>query len=114
MLFFIALLLIGCQRISDARTEFCDSLHEVGSLATEFKSAIVDDPADELRSKVDTLQDIKKTLDRLAKLTPVPALDKFTMAIDNVAQAVETVSGNTIGPAVDKVQAAGAEMESAY
>ena len=114
LIVFIVLLLTGCERVSDARAEFCDTLQDVGSLAADFKSAKVDDPVDELASKVDKLQDKKKNLDRLAEVSPGPALDKVSSAIDNVAQAVASVSGNTIGPVVDKIQAAGGELESAY
>jgi Sec-independent protein translocase protein TatA len=114
LLALIAILLAGCEKVSDARSEFCDSLGEVGELATDFKNAKIDDPVDEFKSKVERLQDRKKNLDRLAKLTDVPVLDKFAAAVDNVAEAVNTVTGNTLGPAVDKIQTAGAGLESAY
>lgn len=110
----LLLLLAGCQQVSDARTEFCDTVHDVGTLATDFKSAKVDQPVDEFKAKVDTLRAKKKTLDRLAKLAPGPVLEKLTTAIDEVAQAVGTVSGNTLGPAADKINAAGAKLESIY
>lgn len=114
LLALIAILLAGCEKVSDARTEFCDSLGEVGELATDFKNAKIDDPVDEFKSKVERLQDRKKNLDRLAKLTDVPVLDKFAAAVDNVAEAVNTITGNTLGPAVDKIHTAGANLESAY
>lgn len=116
MLFIVILLifLIGCQRVSDARAEFCDNLREVGTLATDFKSAKVDDPVADFRTKVETLQNRKQTLDRLAKLTNVPALDKLSTATDNIAQAVGNVSGNTLGPAAEKINAAGTELETIY
>lgn len=110
----VAILLTGCEKVSDARTEFCDNLGEVGELATDFKNAKIDQPADEFKSKVERLQDRKKNLDRLAKLTDVPVLDKFAAAVDNVAEAVNTVTGNTLGPAVDRIQTAGARLETAY
>ena len=116
-LLLIALLLIfitGCQRVSDARAEFCDNLREVGTLATEFKNAKVTDPVADFRTKVETLQNRKQTLDRLARLTNVPALDKLSTATDNVAAAVGTVSGNTLGPAAEKINAAGTELETIY
>lgn len=63
---------------------------------------------------MERLQDSKKNLDRLAKLTDVPVLDKFAAAVDNVAEAVNTITGNTLGPAVDRIHTAGANLESAY
>ncbi len=114
LLTLLFLLLIGCQQVSDARTEFCDNLREVGRLATDFKNAKVDDPVADFRTKVETLQNRKQTLDRLAKLTNVPALDKLSTATDSVAQAVGNVSGNTLGPAAEKINAAGTELETIY
>jgi hypothetical protein len=110
----IAILLTSCEKVSDARTEFCDTLDAVGELAVDFKTAKVDQPVDEFKEKVDRLQDRKRNLDRLAKLTDVPVLDKFAAAVDKVAEAVNSITGNTVGPAVDKVQAAGTELEAAY
>ena len=114
LIIFVVLLLVGCQRVSDARTEFCDTLHDVGALATDFKSVKVDEPVDEFGEKVDTLRAKKKTLDRLAELAPGPVLEKLATAVDEVAQAAGAISGKTLGPAADKINAAGAELESIY
>ncbi|MFN2188907.1 MAG: hypothetical protein ACK2T3_09080 [Candidatus Promineifilaceae bacterium] len=114
ILFAAVFVLAGCEKVSDARSDFCDALDEVGETATEFKNAKVDEPVEKFQSKVDNLRDRKERLDKLAKLTDVPALDRLANAIDNVAEAVSNVSGNTLGPAVDKVQAAGAELKAAH
>ena len=114
LIILVGLMLSGCQRVSDTRTEFCDSLQDVGALATDFKSAKVDEPVDELGAKVDTLRAKKKTLDRLAELAPGPVLEKLATTVDEVAQAVDAVSGKTLGPAVDKINAVGTELESIY
>ena len=114
LIILFVLMLTGCQRVGDARTEFCESLDDVGALATDFKSARVEEPVDEFRAKVETLQDTKETLDRLAELVPGPALGKLTSIIDEVTQSLDTASGKTLGPAVDKIHAAGAGLESIY
>jgi len=115
LIILLPLMLAGCQRVSDTRTEFCDSLRDVGTSATDFKNVTVNDSVDELRAKVDTLRAKKKTLDRLAELAPGPALGKLTTAVDEVVQALDSVSsGETLGPAVDKINAAGAQLESIY
>ena len=114
LLVFAVLFLAGCEKVSDARGEFCDDLQNVGEVAVDFKEAKVDEPIDEFRSKVENLQKRKRNLERLAKLIDVPALDRLIQAIDNAAEVVNTVSGNTIGPVVDKIQAAGARLEEAY
>jgi hypothetical protein len=48
--------LAGCQKVSDTLLEFCNSLREVGALSVEFKEAKVDQPVDEFRTKVESLQ----------------------------------------------------------
>jgi len=111
---FIFLLLTGCERADEARTEFCETLSGVGTQAAEFKSAKVDDPVDEFKGKVETLRDRKERLDKLAEVAPGDRLKNLSAVIEEVAQAVESVTGNTLGPAVDKIQTAGAELESAY
>jgi len=108
------LLLAGCQKVSETRIEFCNSLREVGTLAVEFKEVKVDQPVEEVRTKVESLQQKKKNLERLAKITPIEGLDKLVNAIDAVAQAVAEVSGNTLGPAAEKVNAAGVALENSY
>ena len=114
LLFIVVLLLSGCERLGDARTEFCGTLGEVGTQAAEFKSAKVDDPVDEFKGKVENLRDRKERLDRVASVARGDRLENLSAAIENVAQAVETAAGDTLGPAVDRVQAAGAELETAY
>ena len=114
LIVLIVLVLTGCQRVDEARTQFCGTVEEIGTLATEFKSAKVDDPVDEFQGKVETLQERKQRLDRLANIAPGPVLERLSTATDNVAAAVNTVSGSTLGPAVDKIQAAGAELQAAY
>lgn len=110
----VVLLLVACQRVADTREEFCSTLSDVGALAVEFKSVKVDQPVDELRTKVETLQEKKENLDRLARLSPGPVLDKVATAADEVGQAVGEVSGNTLGPAAERIQTAGGNLESAY
>ena len=106
--------LAGCQQVSDARTEFCDTLRGVGTQAAEFKAAKIDQPADQVRSKVADLQQKQKNLQRLAKLTSIPALDKINSAIDNVSQVVSQVVGTTLGPIAEKVSAAGDQLQQSY
>ena len=106
--------LAGCQQVSDARAEFCQTLRDVGTQAAEFKAAKIDQPADQVRSKVADLQQKQKNLQRLAKLTNNPALDKLNSAIDNVSQAVGEVTSNTLGPIAEKVSAAGDKLQQAY
>lgn len=108
------LILVGCQKVSETRTEFCSSLREVGTLAVELKDVKVDQPVDEVRTKVESLQQKKKNLERLAKITPIEGLDKLVTAIDAVSQAVAEVSGNTLGPAAEKINAAGVALENTY
>lgn len=46
---------------------------------------------------------MKATLNRLARLTSIPAIDKLNSAIDGVAQGMAQVSGNTLGPAAESI-----------
>jgi hypothetical protein len=114
LLLLAAFFLVGCQRVSDARAEFCQTLEQVGVQAVEFKTAKVDQPVDELRARVESLQERKATLDRLARLTNIPALDTLSTAVDAVAQSVNEITGNTLGPAVETVNAAGSQLETVY
>lgn len=106
--------LAACQRVGDARAEFCQSLRAVGAQAVELKSVKVDQPVDQLRTKVENLQQMKATLNRLARLTPIPAIDKLNSAIDGVAQGMAQVSGNTLGPAAESISAAGDQLLQVY
>jgi chromosome condensin MukBEF complex kleisin-like MukF subunit len=106
--------LAGCQQVSDARAEFCQTLRDVGTQAAEFKAAKIDQPADQVRSKVADLQQKQKNLQRLAKLTNNPALDKLNSAIDNVSQVVGEVKGSTLGPIAEKISAAGDKLQQSY
>jgi hypothetical protein len=108
------LALAGCQQVSDARAEFCQNLRDVGTQAAEFKAAKIDQPADQVRSKVADLQQKQKNLQRLARLTNNPTLDKINSAIDNVAQAVGEVTGSTLGPVAEKISAAGDKLQQSY
>lgn len=117
VLFIISIIfmaLAGCQKVSDTRTEFCDSLRGVGTQAVEFKEAKVTDPINEWRDKVDSLQQKRRNLERLARITSIEGLDKLVAAIDTVAEAVATVSGNTLGPAAERINTAGANLEAVY
>ncbi len=106
--------LVGCQKVSDTRTEFCDHLREVGVIAVDFKEVKVDQPVNEVKGKVVILQEKKQHLERLAKITPFEGLDKVVNAIDAVAEASAEISGNTIGPAAEKINATGETLEIAY
>lgn len=106
--------LAGCQQVSDARAEFCDNLRGVGTQAAEFKAAKIDQPIEEVRSQVTSLQAKQRNLQRLARLTNNPNLDKINSAIDNVAQVVGEVTGSTLGPIAEKISAAGDRLEQTY
>jgi hypothetical protein len=106
--------LAGCQQVSDARVEFCDSLRGVGTQAAEFKAAKIDQPADQFRSQVTSLQEKQRNLQRLARLTNNPTLDKINSAIDNVVQVVGEVTGSTLGPIAEKISAAGDRLQQSY
>jgi hypothetical protein len=110
----IAALLTGCQRVSDARTEFCQTLRPVGALAVDLKSIDADTPADQVRAKAATLEKAKPTLQRLARLTPIPAIDELSSSIDQVVQSAAQATGTTLGPAAVQVAAAGAQLEQVY
>jgi hypothetical protein len=110
----VLMVLAGCQKVSDTRTEFCESLRGVGTQAVEFKEAKVTDPVDAWREKVDSLQQKRRNLERLARITPIEGLDKLVAAIDTVAEAVAAVSGNTLGPAAERINTAGANLETVY
>lgn len=114
LIVLLVLTLVGCQRISDARTEFCDALGDIGALATDFKNVEIDEPVDEFKSKVDTLRAKMETLDRLAELIPGPVLDKLMASVDEVVQTADSASGKTLGPAAEKINATGAALESIY
>ena len=114
ILVLMALALAGCQQVADVRAEFCQTLHGVGTSAVELKNAKVDQPVDQIKATVDDLQQKKKNLERLAKLTPVPALDKLVAAIDSATQAASEAVGNTLGPVVQKVNAAGDQVQQTY
>lgn len=113
-LLIMVMVLAGCQKVSDTRLEFCNSLREVGTLSVEFKEAKVDQPVDEFRTKVESLQQRRQNLERLARITSFEGLDRLVAAIDAVALAVTEVSGNTLGPAVERINAAGAALETVY
>jgi TolA-binding protein len=106
--------LAGCQQVSDARAEFCDTLRGVGTQATEFKAAKIDQPIEQVRSQVTSLQQKQKNLQRLARLTNNPTLDKINSAIDNVVQVVGEVTGSTLGPIAEKISAAGDRLQQSY
>ena len=114
LIVLLVLMLVGCQRVSDARTELGDALAAIAALATDFKSVKVDEPVDEFKAKVETLQAKLETLDRLAELVPGPVLDKLVTTVDEVVQAADTASGKTLGPAAETINAAGAGLESIY
>jgi hypothetical protein len=114
ILVLMALALAGCQQVADARAEFCQTLHDVGTSAVELKNAKIDQPVDQVKATVDGLQQKKKNLDRLAKLTPIPAIDKLDAAIDGATQAVSEAVGSTLGPVVQKVNAAGDTLQQTY
>jgi hypothetical protein len=117
----IALLLItilfslgGCRRVADARGDFCDALRPVGALAVDLKRINADTPSDQLRTRVESLEKAKATLERLAKLTPIPAIDRLSASIDQVVQAAGQATGDTLGPAAEQVGAAGLQLEEVY
>ena len=110
----LILSLAGCQQVSDARAEFCTNLRDVGANAAELKAAKVDDSVSKYQSTIDNLAAKKKNIDRLAKLTPVEAIDKLDAALDKVAQGYAGFQGNVLGPAAAKVTAAAGELEQMY
>jgi hypothetical protein len=112
MLFTLAL--TGCQPVSDARAEFCQALRDVGTSAGELKSAKIDQPVDQIKATADSLQQKRKNLDRLARLTSIPAIVKLDSAVDSAVQAVNEAAGGTVGSAVTKITAAGDQLQQTY
>ncbi len=110
----IVFVLAGCQQVADSRAEFCQNLRDIGTQAADFKTAKVDQPADQFRSKVADLQQKKTNLARLGRLTNNPTLDKINTAIDNVSQIAGELKDNVLGPLADKVNAAGDKLQQAY
>ena len=110
----IGLALPGCQPVSDARAEFCQTLRDVGTAATELKSAKIDQPVDQIKATANNLQQKRQNLDRLARLTSIPSIVKLDSAVDNAVQAVNEVAGGTLGPAVTKINAAGDQLQQTY
>ena len=113
-LVLLGLALTGCQPVADARAEFCQTLRDVGTSATELKSAKIDQPVDQIKATANNLQQKRQNLDRLARLTSIPAIDKLDAAVDAAVQAVSEVAGSTIGPAVTKINAAGDQLQQTY
>ena len=93
----------GCRRVADARSDFCDALRPVGALAVDLKRINADTPADQVRAKVESLQQAKTTLERLARLTPIPAIDELSASIEQVVRAAGQATGDTLGPAAEQV-----------
>jgi len=104
----------GCQRVADARSKFCQTLRPVGAVAVELKSINADTPADQVRAKVESLQQAKSTLESLAKLTPIPAIDELSSSIDQVVGAAGQATGNTLGAAAEQISTAGMQLEQVY
>jgi hypothetical protein len=113
-LVLLGLALTGCQPVADARAEFCQTLRDVGTSAVELKSAKIDQPVDQIKATADNLQQKRRNLDRLARLTSIPSVVKLDAAVDNAVQAVNEVVGSTIGPAVTKINAAGDQLQQTY
>lgn len=113
-LVLLGLTLTGCQPVSDARAEFCQTLRDVGASAVELKSAKIDQPVEQVKAVADSLQQRRTNLDRLARLTSIPSIVKLDAAVDSAVQAVSEVTGSTIGPAVTKINAAGDQLQQTY
>ena len=113
-LVLLLLALVGCQPVADARVEFCQTLRDVGTSATELKSAKIDQPVDQIRTTANNLQQRRQNLDRLARLTSIPSIVKLDAAVDSAVQAVNEVAGGTLGPAVTKINAAGDQLQQTY
>jgi C4-dicarboxylate-specific signal transduction histidine kinase len=118
MLMLIALLLVlalaGCQQVSDARSEFCTELRDIGARAVELKAAKVDEPITKYQNTIDSLATKRQNVNRLARLTSIESIAKLDAALDKVAQAYATVQGNVLGPAADKLASAGTELQQVY
>ncbi len=110
----LALSLAGCQQVSDARTEFCTNLRDIGASAAQLKAAKIDEPASKYQSTVDDLAAKKQNVDRLAKLTPIDAIDKLDAALDQVAQVFASVQGNVLGPVTNQLNAAAGQLQQTY
>ncbi len=108
------LALSGCQQVSDTRAEFCQTLRDVGTAATELKSAKIDQPVDQVKTTANNLQQKRQNLDRLARLTSIPSLVKLDSAVDNAVQAVNEAVGGTVSSAVTKINAAGDQLQQTY
>ena len=50
-LVLLGLALTGCQQVSNTRAEFCQTLRDVGTSATELKSAKIDQPVDQVKAR---------------------------------------------------------------
>ena len=118
MLMLVVLLLVvalaGCQQVSDARSQFCTELRDIGAKAVELKAAKVDEPITKYQSTIDSLAAKRQNVNRLARLTSIESIAKLDAALDKVAQAYATVQGNVLGPAADKLTAAAGELEQTY
>jgi hypothetical protein len=110
----LGLALTGCQPVSNTRAEFCQALRDVETSAVELKSAKINQPVDQIKATADSLQQKRKNLDRLARLTSIPSIVKLDSAVDSAVQAVNEVVGSTIGPAVTKINAAGDQLQQTY
>ena len=110
----LALALAGCQQVSDARSEFCTELRDIGARAVELKAAKIDDPITKYQSTIDSLATRRQNVNRLARLTSIEAISRLDAALDKVAQAYTTVQGNVLGPAADKLASAAAELQQVY
>jgi C4-dicarboxylate-specific signal transduction histidine kinase len=110
----LTLSLAGCQQVSDARSEFCANLRDIGAQAVELKAAKIDDPITKYQSTIDSLAAKRKNVDRLARLTSSESIAKLDAALDKVAQTYATVQGNVLGPAADKLTAAAGELQQTY
>jgi hypothetical protein len=113
-LVLVVLALTGCQPVSNARAEFCQTLRDVGASAVELKSAKIDQPVEQIKATAASLQQKRTNLDRLARLTSIPSIVKLDAAVDTAVQAVSEVTGSTIGPAVTKINAAGDQLQQTY
>jgi C4-dicarboxylate-specific signal transduction histidine kinase len=110
----LVLALAGCQPVSDARSEFCTELRDVGARAVELKAAKVDEPITKYQSTIDGLAAKRQNVNRLARLTSIESIAKLDAALDKVAQAYATVQGNVLGPAADKLASTATELQQVY
>ena len=110
----LAVALAGCQQVSDARSQFCTELRDIGARAVELKAAKVDEPITKYQSTIDSLATKRQNVNRLARLTSIESIAKLDAALDKVAQAYATVQGNVLGPAADKLASAATELQQVY